>query len=74
MQKGGGSCRSLEAEAEPVKPFRQRQRLVLIFVCQRDNDDAMILQFHAGSLNGLAQRPVEPPVVADGLAGRLHLG
>ena len=73
-QELGRARRGLDVEAQVVEPADQRQRFLLVLVGYGGQHSAVILKLHARGLKRLVQRAVQARVVADGLAGGLHLG
>ena len=74
LEEGGGAGRGLDVEAHVVEAAHQRQGFLPVLAGDRDKDGAVVLQLHARGLQRLVHGAAELVVIADGLAGGLHLG
>ena len=72
-QEIGRTGSRLDVEAEVVEPADQRQGFLLVLVGNGHEYGAVVFQLHPRRLHCLVQRVGQVVVVADGLAGGLHL-
>ena len=72
-QENRGADGGLNVKAQPVEPANQGQGFLLVLVGDGHEYSAVIFQLHPRRLHCLVQRVGQVVVVADGLAGGLHL-
>ena len=73
LEEFGGALGGLDVEAQVVEAADQGQGLLLVLIGHSGKHGAVVLQVGAGGLQGLIQGTVQLVVIADGLAGGLHL-